>query len=439
MPRIRTKWERFRDPIHGFIYVSPLEMKIVDSVPFQRLRRVKQLALTHLVYHGAEHTRFGHSLGVMELASRAFDIIVHKRPLKEIWTDPKKIEWYKQILRLIALIHDLGHPPFSHASEGVLPEGMEHEIFTEKIVKETEVGEIIREIGREMIATTGDDAYDITPELVCEIYLGKIKELNFILLKKLMDSELDADKMDYLLRDSHYCGVNYGTYDIDRLLGSLTVFNDKNGLRLAVEEGGLHAVEEFILARYFMFVQVYFHRTRRLYDLMLTNFLKSSLLGGVYPTEVKEYLKWDDYRVYGLMSSLKEKNIWAQRILDRDLVRESYRTPTHSEESEKREFRLMFADLKSRFGQENLIVDQASKLPHKIPTRVSVDDERAILMLNDFSELPDSISQASEIIKNITKPINIYRIYTEDAIYNEVKSYCRQRELAARGAYQEEI
>ncbi|WP_296865710.1 HD domain-containing protein [Thermosyntropha sp.] len=136
-------YKLFRDPIHGFIYVSPEELRIIDSRPFQRLRRIRQLALTNLVYHGAEHTRFAHSLGVMHLVSRVFDIITSKN---NIFSEPQKA-WYKQILRLIGLIHDLGHAPFSHGSEDVLPAGLKHEDFTEKIVCETEIAEYINNIG----------------------------------------------------------------------------------------------------------------------------------------------------------------------------------------------------------------------------------------------------------------------------------------------------
>lgn len=425
--------ERFRDPIHGFIYVSPLEMKIVDSRPFQRLRRIHQLAFTNLVFHGAEHTRFGHSLGVMELATKVFNTIINKKPLKELWTCPDQIQWYRQIVRLIALVHDLGHPPFSHASESVLPNGVDHETYTEKIVCTTEVGDIITDIGNDLVKKTNNKSVDITPNLICDIYLGRVKDADFILLRKLLDSELDVDKMDYLLRDSYYCGVNYGTYDLNRLINSLTAYHQsESGLRLAVEEGGLHAVEEFILARYFMFVQVYFHRTRRLYDIMLTNFLKSHLPNGVYPENTCEYLEWDDNYVLDEIM-LANKNQWARKIRERELYREAYRTPTHSEESEKREFRLIEREIKEKMGSDKIIIDKASKLPHKIPSRVELNDERAILMLKKFSELPDSISNASEIIKNITKSINLYRIYTDDSIYEKVKLFCEEREKTARG------
>ena len=165
--------DKYRDPVHGFIKVNTLENKIINSLPFQRLRNIKQLAMTHLVFHGAEHTRFGHSLGVMFLVTRAFESAVNNAKDSGVYIfDDNKFAWYKQILRLIALTHDLGHAPFSHASEAVFPNGLEHEDFTEKIIKETEIAEYIKEIGRDFKRDYGS-AYDITPELICDIYRGR--------------------------------------------------------------------------------------------------------------------------------------------------------------------------------------------------------------------------------------------------------------------------
>ncbi len=162
-------YDKFRDPVHGFVEVSSLEREMADSEPFQRLRNIKQLAMTYLEFHGAEHTRFGHSLGVMHMVTRAFESTI--KNVRPEWSEAK-VAYYRQILRIIALTHDLGHAPFSHAAEAVFPEGMEHEDFTRKIVLGTE--------------------YKITPELVCDIYQGKNPGSNFefIFLKSFMDSEL---------------------------------------------------------------------------------------------------------------------------------------------------------------------------------------------------------------------------------------------------------
>ena len=149
--------DKYRDPVHGFIEVTDLENEIINSTPFQRLRNVKQLAMTYLVFHGAEHTRFGHSIGVMHLVTRAFDSAVSNGSYS--FSD-EKYAWYKQLLRLIALTHDLGHAPFSHASEAVFPDGLEHEDFTEKIVKETIIATHIKAIGATFVEKYGPE-YDI--------------------------------------------------------------------------------------------------------------------------------------------------------------------------------------------------------------------------------------------------------------------------------------
>lgn len=415
---------KFRDPVHGFINVRPLEKKIIDSRPFQRLRGIKQLALTYLVYHGAEHTRFGHSIGVMHLVTKAFHAVTSKNV--DLFTK-EQTEWYEQILRLIALAHDLGHAPFSHGSESVFPDGLEHEDFTDKIVTSTEIGDYIRMIGAEFARKYGSE-FDITPELICSIYHGaNIDNPNFIFLKKFMDSELDCDKMDYLLRDSLYCGVSYGKYDVERLISCLTTYKRDNNIFLAIEKGGIHAFEEFVLARYFMFVQVYFHRTRRFLDKMLVDYLKVSLSGGRYPGNVNDYLTWDDARVWGKIKEDEKIITCAERLVNRRIMKMVYESPTHSNVQEKKMYNLIKKDLQNRFGDENLLFDSADKMTHKIPLRHEIDNEKAIPILLDYSDEPSTISIESGIINKMTEPINIMRIYAKEDIANEAESFVKQR------------
>jgi len=144
--------DKFIDPIHGTIEVRKYELEIINTLPFQRLRNIKQLALTYYVYPGAEHTRFGHSIGVMQVVTKAFRSAIEGYENK--FPEPKR-EQYEQILRLIALTHDLGHAPFSHASESVFPNGIEHEDFTEKIIKSSPISDIIAKIGREFVEKYG--------------------------------------------------------------------------------------------------------------------------------------------------------------------------------------------------------------------------------------------------------------------------------------------
>lgn len=401
---------KFRDPIHGFIDVSDDELKIINSLPFQRLRNIKQLAMTYYVYHGAEHTRFGHSLGVMYLVSKAFRSAIQDFPERFPET---KAKYYEQILRLIALTHDIGHAPFSHASESVFPSGIEHEDFTVKIVTETEIADIIRTIGQKFVDTYGSE-YNITPELICNIYMGKDAGPNseYTFLKSFMDSELDCDKMDYLLRDSYYCGVKYGMYDVERLISSFTICYTNDMPRLAIETGGIQAFEEFVLARYFMFIQVYFHKTRRYFDIMLGRALKYILPNGTYPSDTEQYLQWDDGRVLQLLKEHAPHNEACKNIIERRVYRRVFHTKAHPLDSDIREFNRNYKELIKAVGEDNLITDKsAGKMPHKIPKRIEIDNEKAIIIYDSSIKRKTTISEESEIIRNLTEKIDIMRIY----------------------------
>lgn len=419
---------QFRDPVHGFIEVSDDELKIINSAPFQRLRNIHQLATTYLVYHGAEHTRFGHSLGVMHLTSRVFDSVTKKK--SNLFSDDKeenekKTLWYRQILRLIGLTHDLGHAPFSHASEELFEDGKEHEDYTKIILYNTEIAEYIREIGQKSKDEYGD-AYDITPELIWMIYEGKDVTSeqfimpDFLFLQSFMDGELDCDKMDYLLRDSHYCGVTYGKFDLNRFVSTLTVHKKDNQLQLAIERGGIQALEEFVLARYFMFIQVYFHKTRRYLDKALVNSLKAILPSGKYPDDINEYLRWDDNRVLSLISessepapvAFKERTIWTC----------VYESKAHAETSDAQNIKLIYKVLKKSFGEE-VMYDSVDKGAHKLtPVLLSPNDDsgKGIKIIDNKTNEVKNIMEESIILGSIFKPISIKRIYAKKEIAEEV-------------------
>lgn len=397
----------------------------MDSPPFQRLRNIKQLAMTYMVYHGAEHSRFGHSLGVTFLVTKAFASAVENG--KYILSDAKRA-WYTQILRLIALTHDIGHAPFSHASESVFPVGLEHEDFTEKIIKETCVAGYIREIGKEYQDMYGME-FNITPDLICDIYMGRDPGENseFTFLKSFMDSELDCDKMDYLLRDSLYCGVNYGKYDVERLLSSLTIYIQDGCPRLAISDGGIQAFEEFVLARYFMFIQVYFHRTRRYFDIMFFRALGTILPQGKYPDVTEEYLKWDDNRVIQLLQQWADRDEACYNIVNRVVYPRVLHTKTHPLKADKREFDLIKRDLYREYSEENFIEDySADKMPHKIPTKTEVTDERAIIIIDNSTGKCTTISENSHIISNLTDKIDILRLYVKPVLKDEVQNYIKK-------------
>lgn len=419
---------QFRDPIHGFIDVSEGELKIINSAPFQRLRQIHQLATTYLVYHGAEHTRFGHSLGVMHLTSRVFDSVVEKNPLlfsNNEEENKKRIIWYRQILRIIGLTHDLGHAPFSHASEELFENGREHEDYTKQIICETEISDFISEIGTDCKEQLGE-AYHITPELVWMIYEGKdLTNTQFIMpdflfLKSFMDGELDCDKMDYLLRDAHYCGVTYGTYDLNRFVSTLTAHKHENQLQLAIERGGIQALEEFVLARYFMFIQVYFHKTRRYLDKALVHCLKSILPNGKYPVDTKEYIEWNDGRVLGLISTSQDEGV--KKFKNREIMTCIYESKAHAEKSDAINAKIIYKILEKEFGNK-VLFDSVDKAAHKLaPALLSPNDDsgKGIMIIDDKTKEIRNIMEESIILGSIIKPISIKRIYCDKDIVDVV-------------------
>ncbi|HKW05301.1 MAG TPA: HD domain-containing protein [Nitrososphaerales archaeon] len=240
-----------RDPIHGYIYASEIERKIIDTETFQRLRRIRQLAGCHLVYPGGQHSRFEHVIGAMYLAGKVGEVLEMKRaPL----TPDQAIE-----LRLAALLHDIGHGPFSHVFEEVMAERtpFTHEDMTQKIVLRSEIGDVLGKNG-------------FSKKALAELAVGKSKTSK-LFLNDVIGGGLSVDIMDYLLRDSYFTGVEYGKVDVRRIVNSFEVYEN----RLAIGQAAMFAFEALMIARYEMFRAVYFHRTVRAAELML---IKSMIL-----------------------------------------------------------------------------------------------------------------------------------------------------------------
>ena len=240
-----------RDPIHGFIYRHPDEQAIVDSAPFQRLRRLKQLALANLVYPGANHSRFEHSLGAFHIAGRMAD---------SLQIGPAD----SRLIRLAALLHDIGHGPFSHVSEPILARHSAKEKLNVKPgqqIHELVSGQIIRDDPSLSRLILESDRQKIVKLLA--------GEYGYSLFKEIVSGPIDADKQDYLLRDSYFCGVKYGVFDLERLINNLRSHDDGEDQFIGISKDGIHVVEQFILAKYYMTTQVYRHRIRMITDAMI--------------------------------------------------------------------------------------------------------------------------------------------------------------------------
>ena len=367
-------FHEIRDPIHVFVKLDDDEREVLNSRPFQRLRHIHQLALTYLVYPGATHKRFEHSLGVMELAGRVFDVITNPNnvsdPIRNALhplRDGDERSYWRSALRMAALCHDIGHLPFSHAAEAqLLPEGWDHERMTREFICSDEMKSIWCSV-----------TPPLRPTDLVKLAVGprKASDLEFsdweaILSEVIVGDAFGVDRMDYLLRDSHHVGVAYGKFDHYRLIDTLRILlppANKDGRSeepgLGVERGGLESAEALMLARYFMYSQVYLHHIRRIYDIHLTDFLKEWLPGGEFSTELASHLKVTDNEITGaLLTSAFDGgapgHIHARRIIRRQHFKVVYERNPADVEINPEAGKAVFDALCNEFGAEHFRHDR---------------------------------------------------------------------------------
>ncbi len=275
-----------RDPIHGEISFEDRYLPLLDSPRVQRLRRVKQIGLGNLVYPGANHTRFEHSVGTMDMAQE----LCTKMGFNE--SDSRK-------LVVASLLHDIGHGPLSHSSEKFLVNvsEMDHSQLTYRGIMQSQISEILSSMGMD-------------PCEIAEVSSGRNTELGH-----LIHSQIGVDRMDYLMRDAHYTGVAYGVIDHERILSTLVY----NGGEIMIREKGTQAAESLLVARFLMYPSVYLHHVSRIADAMLLRALEDVVEDGIAPQEI---MKMDDLT---LLSTLKRRQGIAgemtRRILERDLFK----------------------------------------------------------------------------------------------------------------------
>ncbi|MEM6453722.1 MAG: HD domain-containing protein [Acidobacteriota bacterium] len=374
-----------RDPIHGFIRADDFESALLRSRPLQRLRFIRQLGLTFLVFPGAEHSRFSHTLGTMHLAGRLYDALVRNAPPDAFDPSPRALP--RRLVRAAALLHDIGHAPFSHSAEDLFDEAIDHEAMTARLLRSDEL--------RRIFDSHGDG---VTVDAVVRV-LRKEGEGVERLLSSIITSPLDVDKMDYLLRDSLYCGVQYGSFDLERLLDTLVPIDDPDrGWSVGVHMGGLHALEAMVMARYYMFTQVYFNDTGKIMELHLNEWLRE--VGHRWPSAPEAFLEQDDVSVWAAMRA--SDNPHARAIVARKRFRLAFETDEHLTPPQVEAFRALLPALRARFGEERLLVDHSSKNPHQFsetPVWVRRRDDSQVKM-----------TEASDFIRHLSR-INRFRVY----------------------------
>ena len=416
-----TAWHEIRDPVHNFIQVTSHERRVVDTEPVQRLRHIHQLAMSYLVYPGATHRRFEHSLGVMHLAGEAFDVLTapehltdEVRDLIPEVTETNNLDYWRTLVRMSALCHDLGHLPFSHAAEHqLLPQGYTHERLSMEIITSPPFSELLKEL-----------TPPIHAQVLAKLAVGPAKAnaesfstWEAILSEIVVGDAFGVDRMDYLLRDSLHAGVQYGRFDHHRLLSTLRILpsapsgqdDDAAEPVLGVEEGGIHAAESLLLARYFMWTQVYLHPVRVMYDAHLQDFLRAWLPEGRFSVDPSQHLAMTDLEVLAAMrSSCRNLNAAGHDPADRVLNRKHFRRVydgTPADRAVTLEPGGAIADaLSTQYGSDNVKHEKTSAGSGAVEFPVKLLDRSIV-----------SSTSYSDVLKNLPT-ISVDRVFVEPSL-----------------------
>lgn len=335
-----------REPVHQTISFSDEEAKVVDHPIFQRMRDIRQIGLSYLVYPGATHDRFSHMLGAMHLSGRVWDSMMRSASelLLESGYEEKDLQYFRQILRFAALLHDVGHAPFSHSSEPLMPKfgileipfEWYYEVDPERQAEHEDYSVMmIAAIGKEnSTVITEEMAQDISSLVSGNIKPspawsrfeeGRAGDMHEF-LKSIISGELDVDRMDYLLRDAHYTGVKYGVYDKDHLIRNLGITLQEGLFRMTIDSTAVRAFEDFLLARYHMFLQVYHHKTSNTFDYFMKKAFGEGEVTVEIPGTIDGYLALRDSTFNEALYAAAQdpKNHWSRRFIYRRPAKRLY-------------------------------------------------------------------------------------------------------------------
>ncbi|WP_350019700.1 HD domain-containing protein [Priestia flexa] len=405
----------FKDPVHRYIHVRDrLIWELIGTSEFQRLRRIRQLGTTYLTFHGAEHSRFNHSLGVYEIVRRIIDDVFRNRPE---WDDDERL-----LCLCAALLHDLGHGPFSHSFEKVFH--LDHEEFTQAIILgNTEVNRVLKK--------AGEDFPKKVAEVIAKTYKNK-------LVVSLISSQIDADRMDYLQRDAYYTGVSYGHFDMERILRVMRPQEEQ----AVIKHSGMHAVEDYIMSRYQMYWQIYFHPVTRSAEVILTKILHRAKelhqksyefrqppvhFYSIFKDEIslEEYLRLDESVVMFYFQAWQdeEDNILAdlcRRFMNRNLFKYIEFNPNLQMK--------MWMELTTLFKKAGidpdyyLVVDSSSDLPYDFYRPGEEEERLPIHLLMPNGEVRE-LSRQSEIVESISgKKRTDHKLYFPQDLIDQLSS-----------------
>jgi len=383
----------FKDPVHRYVHVrDKLIWDLIGTAEFQRLRRIRQLGTTFFTFHGAEHSRFNHSLGVYEIIRRIIEIFQGR----EHWDNSERL-----LCLAAALLHDVGHGPFSHSFEKVFR--LDHEEWTRAIITgDTEINAVLKRVS--------DDFPKKVAEVIAKTYENK-------LVVSMISSQIDADRMDYLQRDAFYTGVSYGHFDMERILRVMRPTEDQ----VVIKKSGMHAVEDYIMSRYQMYWQVYFHPVTRSAEVILTKILhrakklyKEGYQFAIEPkhfyslfngnVSLKDYLALDEsVMLFFFQNWMHEKDDILKDLCTRFMNRNLFKYIEFNPNSSY----LQLMELMKLFTEAGidtnyyLEVDSSSDLPYDFYRPGEEGERIPIYLLMPNGELRE-LSRESEIVESIS-------------------------------------
>ncbi len=406
-------WGFIKDPIHGYIQINGTERAVIDTYPIQRLRRIRQLAGSEFVYPAANHTRFEHVLGAMYLAG------VLGTALPADLSDH-----HVEQLRLAALLHDIGHGPFSHVFEPLMIRhlGKTHEDLVPWLVNETEIADKLEKAG-------------FNPKTLGRLAVGRLADKKRPFLDQVISSSVDVDKMDFLVRDSFHTGAGYGSIDVHRLLYTMDILDGN----LSVDGTAVATLESFLLARLESFRTIYFHRASRAVQIMIVKALEAAKdeLALLDFDEPADYLRLDDYKVWADLRECKQSRKIMQDLENRRLLKCSYERTLYAREelvsnvitkdSVREEIQKELAR-KARVPEDDVVID--------VPTLPSVPYHHAVeiqpMDIPVFERGPGGkkqqvqLSEISRIVGVLQTFMNLVRVYTREQYRSRVEVASKQ-------------
>jgi len=401
-------WGFVKDPIHGYVKLSETERRILDTGPVQRLRRIRQLSGAEYVYPAATHTRFEHAIGAMYLAG----VVAENLPA-DLEEDEKKS------LRVAALLHDVGHAPFSHLFEPMLVKhlGKTHEDMSTRIILESELAETL--------ASEGLDA-----KTVSKLCVGRLEKSKRAFLDQIIQSSIDVDKMDFVLRDSYHTGAGYGDVDIFRLIYTMDVLNGN----LAVDVTALSTLESFILARLESFRTIYYHRTSRAAQLMLIKALECAKddFEITQLQSVDEYLALDDSAVWSMLlrndgakaiiNDLNRRNLLKCAYEKTFFVKDEFLSSLFTKDTVRIQMEEEIAQ-KANVDIASVSIDLPSlpSVPYHSAEELEPMDIPVFYRGSNDEKVPQKISEVSKVVAVLTAYMNIIRVYTTEQNREQVR------------------